>query len=451
MPDTEPLFALPDPTAAPAPVTRGKPRLETANRQQVEMRFAALDDLLPEDHRARLVWALVQDYDLSRFYARIKAVEGIAGHPAIDPRLLIAVWLYATLEGVVSGRELDQLCREHLAYQWVLGGVSVNYHTLTDFRTDYEAELDDVLTKSVAALLREGVVSLDKTAQDGVRIRASAGASSFRRKPTLEDCLQQAEAVVAQQKAARDSAEAASGSAQRHAAQHRHAQEKVARVKHALTEVDKLEAKKAKRRELKRKAQPARASTTDPEARVMKMADGGFRPAYSGQLAIDMESRLIVGLAVSNQADAQELQPMLDQLKDRYGQYPHAHYVDGGFRSNANVEHATAEGVTLFTPIPERRGTSAKPPEEILPSDGPGVRAWKARMLTPEAKAQYKQRAATIEWANALARMRGLYHLTVRGLRKVRAVLLWFALAHNLLQTVNLRTPPAAAAGQPAA
>jgi transposase len=453
MPDTDPLFPLPEvqPAAGAAPETRGKPRLETANRQQVEMRFAALDDLLPEDHRARLVWALVQDYDLSRFYGRIKAVEGDAGRPAIDPRLLIAVWLYATLEGVVSGRELDQVCKEHLAYQWLLGGVTVNYHTLTDFRTDYAAELDDVLTKSVAALLSEGVVSLDKTAQDGVRIRASAGASSFRRKPTLEDCLRQAEAVVVQQNTERESTDPTPRSAQRQAAQQRHAQEKVARVKKALTEVDKLEAKKAKRRELKRKAQPARASTTDPEARVMKMADGGFRPAYSGQWAIDMESRLIVGVAVSNEADVQELQPMLAQLKDRYGHPPRAHYVDGGFRSNANVEIATAEAVTLFTPIPERRGISAKPPEDILPTDGAGVRAWKARMVTPEAKAQYKQRAATIEWANALARLRGLYQLTVRGLHKARAVLLWFALAHNLLQTVTLRTQRAVAAGQPAA
>ena len=176
MPETETLFALPDPKSDPATETRGKPRLETANREQVEIRYLALEDLLPEDHRARLVWAMVQAYDLSAFYARIEAVEGVAGRPAIDPRLLVAVWLYATLEGVVSGRELDRLCRDHLAYQWLLGGVTVNYHTLTDFRTAYAAELDEVLTKSVAALLSEGIVTLDRTAQDGVRIRASARA-----------------------------------------------------------------------------------------------------------------------------------------------------------------------------------------------------------------------------------------------------------------------------------
>ncbi len=187
MPDT--LFPLPEGEPQSPEPGPGKPRLETADRQQVSMRWAALDDLLPEDHRARLVWEVVQGYDLSHFYARIAALEGAAGRPAIDPRLLLAVWLYATLEGVVSARELARLCEEHLAYQWLLGGVSVNYHTLADFRVDYESELDELLTKSVAALLREGIITIEKTAQDGLRIRASAGASSFRRKPTLEGCL----------------------------------------------------------------------------------------------------------------------------------------------------------------------------------------------------------------------------------------------------------------------
>ena len=444
MPETETLFPLPEPKSDPATETRGKPRLETANREQVEIRYLALEDLLPEDHRARLVWAMVQAYDLSAFYARIEAVEGGAGRPAIDPRLLVGVWLYATLEGVVSGRELDRLCREHLAYQWLLGGVTVNYHTLTDFRTAYAAALDDVLTKSVAALLSEGLVTLDRTAQDGVRVRASAGASSFRRKPTLETCLREAQAVVDQQNALRQAHEGDPRSPQQAAAQQRQAEDRLARVKKAQAAVEKLAAKKAKRRELKRKAQPARVSTTDPEARIMKMADGGFRPAYTGQLAMDMASRLIVGVAVSTEADAQELQPMLDQLATRYGRRPREHYVDGGFRSHANIEQAAADGVTVFTPIPERRGISPIPPADLLPTDGPGVRAWKTRMLTPEAKTEYKQRAATIEWANALARLRGLYQLTVRGAHKVCSVLLWFALAHNLLQTATLRAQRAA-------
>jgi transposase len=437
MPET--LFPLPEANDQTPEIGRGKPRLEKANRQQVAIRYAALDDLLPEDHRARLVWAVVQSYDLSRFYARIEAVEGEAGRPAIDPRLLTAVWLYATLEGVVSARELARLCEEHLAYQWLLGGVSVNYHTLADFRVEYEAELDDLLTKSVAALMSEGVVNIEKTAQDGMRIRASAGASSFRRKPTLDECLRKAQAVIDEQKAKLEDGESDQRTPREKTTQQRHAQERLERVKKALEEVEKVAAKREKNRETRRKQRPARASTSDPQARVMKMADGGFRPAYNAQLTIDMDSRIIVGVEVSNEADQRLLDPMLEQIEERFAHCPQEHYVDGGFRSNPGIDLAAEKGIAVFSPIPTRySGKSQKKPEDILPSDGPGVRAWKERMVTPEAKEKYKQRAATIEWANALARNRGLYRLLVRGTRKARAVLLWYALAHNLMQSLNL-------------
>lgn len=438
MPDT--LFPLPEANHQSAELGSGKPRLETADRQQIGVRFAALDDLLPEDHRARMVWAMVESYDLSRFYARIQAIEGQAGRPAIDPRLLMAVWLYATLEGVVSARELARLCEEHLAYQWLLGGVGVNYHTLADFRVDYEAEMDDLLTKSVAALMREGLVTVEKTAQDGLRIRASAGAGSFRRKPTLEGSLRKAQALVEQQKALGKAGESDQRTVRQKAAQERHAREKLERVKQALEEVEKVAARHQKNRETRRKKRPPRASTSDPEARVMKMADGGFRPAYNGQLTVDMGSCIIVGVEVSNEADQKLLDPMLEQIEERFEQFPQEHYVDGGFRSNAGIEQAAQKGIAVFSPIPTRySGNSQKRPEEILPTDGPGVVAWKQRMLTEAAQEKYKQRAATVEWANALARNRGLYRLVVRGIRKARAVLLWYALAHNLLQSLNLR------------
>jgi transposase len=173
MPET--LFLLPEEQPISAHPGKGRPRLERANRQQVEIRLASLDELLAEDHRARIVWEVVAGYDLSGFYARIEAIEGEAGRPAIDPRVLVAVWLYATLEGVGSARQLDRLCKEHLAYQWLLGGVSVNYHTLADFRVDYEAELDQLLTHSVAALMQEGLVDLEQTAQDGCASEPAPG------------------------------------------------------------------------------------------------------------------------------------------------------------------------------------------------------------------------------------------------------------------------------------
>jgi transposase len=448
MPET--LFPLPEPEPLTERPARGKPRLWRANRQQVEMRLASLDALLPADHRARLVWALVQDYDLSAFYAQIEAVEGAPGHPAIDPALLLAVWLYATLEGVGSARALERLCAEHLAYQWLLGGVSVNYHTLADFRVTREAALDAVLTHSVAALMREGLVDLTQTAQDGVRLRASAGASSFRRAETLAECLTQAEQHVQQLKQTPEHAADPTGpapTARQAAARERAARERLARVKQALQAVEQLDAAKAKRREKKRRARVVRASTTDPDARVTKMADGGFRPAYNGQVSVDMGSRIIVGVDVGNTADPQQLEPMLEQTQTRYAQVPAEHYVDGGFRTNAGITAARVRGVTLYTPLPRARADRAQPPHTLWPSDSPAVREWKQRMQTDAAKAKYKARAATVEWANALLRNRGLQRVLVRGLTKVRAVLLWFALAHNLLQTVSLRRGRGAAAG----
>jgi transposase len=434
------LFDLPEANLTPKPTGKGKPRLERANRQQVEMRLASLDELLPPEHRARLVWEMVGEYDLSAFYERIAAVEGDAGRPAIDPQLLLAVWLYATLEGVGSARQLDRLCREHLAYQWLLGGVSVNYHTLADFRVDYEAELDQLLTHSVAALMSEGLVDLEQTAQDGVRIRASAGASSFRRKETLEACLERAQGHVEQLKAAEDLPGSPPASKRQQAAQERHARERLQRVKQALKEVAKVEAKKAQNRESRLKNRPARASTSDPEARVTKMADGGFRPAYSGQLNVDMHSRIIVGADVTNEADPHTLVPMLDQTEARYGRLMAEHYVDGGIRSNAGVTAAGLRKVKVYAPIPvSYNPQSSHKPEDILPTDSPQVAEWKERMQTVLAKEKYKGRAATVEWANALLRNRGLYRFLVRGLRRVRAVLLWFVLAHNLMQTLNLR------------
>jgi transposase len=437
---TEPLFPLPEETRKSSDAGKGKPRLETANRQQIGMRLASLDEMLAEDHRARIIWEMVEGYDLSAFYEAIDAVEGEAGRPAIDPRLLVAVWLYATTEGVGSARAVERMCQDHIGYQWLLGGVSVNYHTLADFRVEHGDWLDQLLTHSVAAMMKEGLVDLERTAQDGVRIRASAGASSFRRKETLEECLQKAEKRVQQLKDDCQRGENEIVTKGQSAARERHARERVERVKQALKEVEKVEAKKAKNRELKRKNRPARASSSDPEARVTKMPDGGFRPAYNGQLNVDMDSRMIVGVDLSNEADAHLMDPMIDQTQVRYGELMDEHYIDGGFRSNANITAAGQKGVTVYSPIPNLYNIkSEKKPEEVLPSDSPEVAEWKQRMVTEEAKEKYKGRAATVEWANALLRNRGLHRLLVRGLKKARSVLLWFALAHNLMQGLNLR------------
>src|SRR5512135_584570 len=239
------LFELPDdpPSCPPTQAAIGRPRLRTVNREQIVFRDAPLDDLLPQDHPARIVWDYVAGLDLGPLLRRIKSVEGRPGRAPIDPKILLALWLYATIEGMGSARELDRLCREHDAFRWIAGDVSVNYHTLSDFRTDHVELLDDLLTQSVAAMMAEGLVDLNRVAQDGMRVRASAGAASFRRRPTLEEALAQAqEPVDALRQEVED--DPAATDRRRKAAQQRAARERAERVQAALGRLPELEAKK---------------------------------------------------------------------------------------------------------------------------------------------------------------------------------------------------------------
>lgn len=395
------------------------------------MRPVDLEGLLPEDHRARIVWAYVEGLDLTPLYAPIQAVEGEAGRAATDPKLLLALWLYATLEAVGSARALDRLCTTHLAYQWLCGGVPMNYHTLADFRTAHGAFLDTLLTQGVAALMAQGLVTLERVAQDGVKVRASAGAASFRRRQTLEQCRAEAEAQV---QALRAELEADPGAttARQQAARERAARERQARVAQALAALPALEAKKKPEDRTK-----ARASTTDPEASVMKLADGGYRPAYNLQFATDTASQVIVGVdATTAGTDHGQLAPMVAQLEARHGQTPAAMLVDGGFATKEDIV-TVSDRTTVYAPVQKPKDPT-RDPHAPLPTDAPAVAAWRARMGTPEAQALYKERAATAECVNAQARNRGLRQFAVRGAAKVRVIALWYALAHNLMRAVAL-------------
>lgn len=426
-PDAAPETSRPV-SPAPAPTA---PRLREVNRTQVLLRPIDLEGLLPEDHRARIVWAYLEGLDLAPLYQDIAAVEGEAGRPATDPKILLALWLYATLEGVGAARALDRLCTTHVAYQWLCGGVSMNYHTLADFRTAQGALLDTLLTQGVAALLAHGLVTLERVAQDGVRVRASAGAASFRRRPTLEACLAEAEAQVRTLRAELEADPGATTARQR-AARERAARERQARVALALAELPALEAKKRPEDRTK-----ARASTTDPEARVMKMADGGYRPAYNLQFATDTGAQVIVGVDATNAGtDHGQLAPMVTQIADRHQQPPAATLADGGFVTKEDIA-AVSDRTTVYAPVPKPKDPT-RDPHAPLPTDPPAIAAWRERMGTPEAQGLYKERAATAECVNAQARNRGLRQLGVRGLAKVRVIALWYAVAHNLARAIAL-------------
>jgi transposase len=408
------------------------PRFETANRQQIELQPCDLETLLPAGHAARLVWRFVEGLDLRGLYGTIKAREGGPGRTPIDPQILVALWLYATIDGVGSARELDRLCYAHDAYRWLRGGVSVNYHTLSDFRVAHQAALNDVLTQSITALVHRGVITMARVAQDGTRVRGSAGAASFRRRPTLEEALRAARKQVERTARQPDGP----GLSREAAAEARAARERMARVEDALAQLPQIEAIKQTQG---KKASPPRVSTTDPDARVMKMADGGYRPAYNVQFATDVDSRMILGVAVTTEGhDRTALAPMLAQIEQRTGQRPAAHLVDGGFVNKAVITSVADRGVMVYAPLFVRAGRTRELAAPV-PGDSPAVQAWRARMTTDEGRQVYRARGATAEWVNADGRThRVLNHIPVRGQGKVLTWALWIALAHNLMRTMDL-------------
>src|SRR4051812_7322412 len=424
----------PGPEPAPdAKSDRPKPRLRRADRGQL-LPPMPLDGLLDDDHQARLVWQYVGGLDLSGLYQPIKAVEGHPGRPPADPAVLVALWLHATLEGVGSARALGYLCSHHNAFRWLCGGVSVNYHSLSDFRTDHLGLLDGLLTHSVAVLREQGLVDLNRVAEDGLHVRASAGAGSFRRRPTLEECLREATEQVQRLKAELEE-DPGAGTRRQQKARERAARERAERVRQALERLPELEAKKKADEKVK-----ARASTTDPEATVMKMGDGGFRPAYNFQYSAATKTQVIVGVEVTTAGtDAGQLPPMVEQIHDRFGLYPDEALADGGFATHEDIEAVSAPevGCTVYAPVPEPKDPK-RDRHTPLPGDSPAVAAWRQRMGTEAAKGIYKHRAATIECVNACARNRGLRQLTVRGRVKAKAVALWYALAHNFRRAVSL-------------
>jgi transposase len=427
----------------------GKVRLERADRSQIRLEAVDLEALIPAEHRVRSVWAFVAGLDLSPLHEAVKSREGQAGRPAIDPAILVCLWLYATLENVGSARELARLTRAHVAYRWICGGVEVSYHTLSGFRVDQAGFLDELLTRSVTALMEAGVTSLEEIAQDGLRTRAAAGGGSFRRRASLEQKLAAARARVERLKREGQSDPAAS-SQRRAAAEARAAREAEQRAKAALEAMAQIEQRKAARKKSGKdgdKQSPPRASTTDPEARVMKMADGGFRPAYNLQIAMDPQSGAVVGVQVSNDgSDKGLVLPMVAEIKRRFARLPRRWLADTGFASNETAEQlarASVEGVEAYMPIPTGfGGKPAVPP----PATMPAARAWHERMARAQTKPVY-QRRSLVEWVNAGMRNRGLVRLTVRGMARAKAVLLWQALAHNMLCLMRngIRTLPATA------
>lgn len=420
---------------------RGQARTKRPERTQVEMQFLSLDQWLDADHRVRLVWQYVESLDLSELYEPIKATVGNVGRDPIDPRILFALWLFATLEGVTSARRIDELTRRDIAYMWICGGVSVNYHRLSDFRADHGELLERILTDSIAVLLHNDLITLETIGQDGMRVRASAGSGSFRTADGLEKARQKAQQYVDElDEREKDSS---ANDRRKEAAQQRAAQERVERIDQAKRELEEMQKKYEERTSSVKRSQP-RASTTDPESRRMKMGDNGFRPAMNVQFASDGQKQLVVSVDVTSQgSDSGLMEPMYKDVCERYGVIPENYLVDGGFSKKDDITEIERNGTKVYAPLynEEKQIESGEDPYAARKGESEEMTAHRKRMGTAEAKEKYKRRSAIAEFPNADCRNRGLLQFRVRGLVKAKAQTLWHVLAFNFERLKKLYCP----------
>ena len=423
-----------------------------------------IDQLIPPDHPARTAWQQVCALDLSGLLLGYKARVHHPGKPPIDVRVLVTLWLFATEEGIDSARRLSKLCRRDAPYRWICGDILVDYHTLSDFHIDHGDWLRSQCVATVGTLHQDGLVGFDHVGQDGMKVRAAAGSDSMKTAPTLVEDLAAAEQKLqtleakCQAKAslptgvespeihlceleAKCQAKASlpGRRTKKEAAQLRGARDRCGRLRQAVAEIGPL----AQTREERKKGDGAttRVSETDPECRRMKMADGGFRPAYNIQFATDLDALVVVGVETTNAGnDNGQLGAMQQQLKADYAVAPKVCYVDGGFVTNEDIEASARAGTTLYAPIKSEKKQLEKGGDPYARKQGEcdEVAAWRQRMSTPEGKAEYRNRGKT-EWSNAQARRSGLDKVRVRGLQKVNTVVLWFVLMMTLLRGAKLR------------
>lgn len=402
------------------------PKVREPQRSQASFHFEVPEDLLPPSHPARLLWEVLGRFDLSPFLADTRTARGATGRSELSPRMKLALWLYGIAEGIGSAREIAARTKTDLAFRWIVGDLTIGHHCLSEFRAEHGDALDRLFTDVLSQLMTRGLIDLRVVAQDGTRIRAAAGAPSFRSYGSLLECREQAalhlKAVLAQAddpsltRAEKSRQESAAKDFQR-------------RVEEAI------EACKAQRES--HPESTARGSTTDADARVMKMADGGFRPAYNVQYGVVGERcggpRTIVGLEVTNVgSDLGRLTPMASQIESRTGRLPDTMLADGGYAQHADVEALTARGVVPIVVVPKARA-GASVGRQVRHT--PALDAWRERMQSDEGRELARRRGSLSELANARQKgTQGLRQFLVRGLPKVLNVVMLGALSANLLQ-----------------
>jgi transposase len=486
-----------------------RPLIRPINRQQMSWRAVDVERLIGEDHRARAIWALVGRLNLSGFYESIESSAEEGGRPAIDPQLLISLWVYAYSEGIGSAREVARRCEFDPAFQWLTGLEEVNYHTLADFRVDKQQELDELFTQVLAALSKEGLIRLEQVMQDGTKIRALASGRSYQGEGTIREHLKRARRRVEEMGDPRN--EEASPKARQARTRAREEQQK--RLESALQELEKLqESKKGEKAKSK-----VRVSIGDPQARVMHQPDRGLALSYNAQISTDAAQGLIVGVAVTQAAeDSAQLLPAVDRIEQRLKKKPRQMVADGGYTTRDNIEKMAKREVDFLGSLGrEEMASGATAPNRLPPSafvyqpetnryvcpegkllrpqgrhnnkrglvihiyeakfsdcqpcvhkpqccpenqshgrgvtrrvENAAVVAFREKMATDKAQAQYRRRSRVAEFCHAWIKSKlGLRQFHVRGLVKVQTELLWACLTYNLQHWARLnklRAAPAA-------
>jgi len=481
--------------------TSKQPLIRHVNRQQMSWRAVDVERLIGEDHSARAIWSLVGRMDLRAFYRAIDSNAEEGGRPAFDPQLLISLWVYAYSQGIGSAREVARRCEYDPAFQWLTGLQEVNYHTLADFRVERQKELDELFTQVLAALSKEGLITLEQVMQDGTKIKALASTRSYQREGTIQGHLERARQRVEELGDPRN--EEASPKAKQAQARAQHEQQE--RLECALEELQKLQARKSG----EKGKREARVSTSDPQARVMRQSDGGLALSYNAQISTDAAHGLIVGVAVTQAAeDSAQLLPAVERIEERLEKKPQQIVADGGYTTRDNIEQAAKreidflgsmnwEGVPSGTSTPNRLPPSAFvydrerdvyvcPAGQLLRYDcrhtkaaglvmyrysaemhncqscarkpqccpenqkrgrsvmrleeSAAVLAFRQKMATDGAQAQYRRRSRVAEFCHAWIKSKlGLRQFHVRGLVKVQMEMLWACLTHNLQHWIRLR------------
>jgi transposase len=335
------------------PARQGKAKLKAINRQQTMMAVIYVEELIPADHKARAIWDLTGRMDLSGFTESLRTAQGQSGRPAWDPRLLVSLWVYAYSEGIGSAREIERVMEWEPGMQWLAGLDAVNHHTLSDFRVEHREALDELFAQLLALLETEGLVDLEQVMHDGTKIRAQAGADSFRREKTLRERMTQARQAVAQMG---DPKAPGPVDDRTKAARERAARERVERLEAALKELSQVQSGKKTEED---KAQ-ARVSVEEPEARLMKHGDNAIAPSYNAQISTESANKIIVGAHLSQcSSDAQSLMPAIEEVTRNLGKKPEQMVVDGGYTNRDNIVECAAQQIDLVGSMPDPQERTA--------------------------------------------------------------------------------------------